>query len=105
MKWKFLLLAGLCLTLASYAQTDTTGKSKPLNDQTDTIHNGNMLIIKDGKEQSNDEDDERNNKHYHYNYKHHSYKPSNISTNWCIVDLGFANFNDKTNYSSASVQQ
>ena len=25
-------------------------------------------------------------------------KPSNLSTNWLIVDLGFTNYNDKTNY-------
>ncbi|MFL5772857.1 MAG: outer membrane beta-barrel protein, partial [Flavisolibacter sp.] len=31
-------------------------------------------------------------------------KPSNLTTNWCIVDLGFANVNDKTNYSSAEAQ-
>ena len=31
-------------------------------------------------------------------------KPSNLSTNWLIVDLGFTNYNDKTNYASASAQ-
>ena len=31
-------------------------------------------------------------------------KPSNISTNWLIVDLGFTNYNDKTNYSGAEAQ-
>jgi hypothetical protein len=33
-----------------------------------------------------------------------NYKPSNLSTNWLIVDLGFANYNDKTNYSGATAQ-
>jgi hypothetical protein len=32
-------------------------------------------------------------------------KNSNIRTNWWIVDLGFANYNDKTNYSSPAAQQ
>jgi hypothetical protein len=31
-------------------------------------------------------------------------KPSNLSTNWLIVDLGFTNYTDHTNYSSASAQ-
>jgi hypothetical protein len=31
--------------------------------------------------------------------------PSNLSTNWLIVDLGFTNFNDNTNYGSASAQK
>lgn len=31
-------------------------------------------------------------------------KPSNVSTNWWIIDLGFSNFNDKTNYSSLATQ-
>jgi len=28
-------------------------------------------------------------------------KKSNVTTNWWIVDLGFANYNDKTNYANA----
>jgi len=28
-------------------------------------------------------------------------KKSNISTNWWIMDLGFANFRDETNYTNA----
>lgn len=32
-------------------------------------------------------------------------KPSNISTNWGILDLGFANYEDNTVYSSAAAQQ
>jgi len=31
-------------------------------------------------------------------------KPSNLSTNWLIVDLGFTNYNDKTDYASATAQ-
>jgi hypothetical protein len=45
MKRKFLLLALLCLSMASWAQTDTTQK----NNEKDTIRVGNMLIVKDGK--------------------------------------------------------
>jgi hypothetical protein len=31
-------------------------------------------------------------------------KPSNLSTNWLIVDLGFTNYTDKTNYAGATAQ-
>ena len=31
-----------------------------------------------------------------------SCKPSNLSTNWLIVDLGFTNYNDKTNYARSN---
>lgn len=31
-------------------------------------------------------------------------KPSNLSTNWLVVDLGFTNYNDKTNYAGAEAQ-
>lgn len=97
MKKEFLLMAGLCLYLSGLAQTDTTGKSNPDN-QGDTIKIGSMIIIKKG-------DAETGNKTEIYIPKHHRYyRPSNVSTNWMIVDLGFANYNDRTNYQSASAQ-
>jgi len=92
MKKQLLILAGLFLSLAGWAQTDTTGKGKT----GDTIRVGSMIIIKQGGETGNDED-------VHI-YKRHYYHPSNISTNWIIIDLGFANYNDRTNYSSAGTQ-
>jgi Outer membrane protein beta-barrel domain len=95
MKKKFLLLASVCLSLAGMAQTDTTAKAN----EGDTIHIGNMIIIKSGKAGSGDGTEVTINRHGHY------YRPSNISTNWLIIDLGFANYNDKTNYASASAQQ
>jgi len=33
-----------------------------------------------------------------------NYKPSKVSTNWGIIDLGFSNFTDNTNYASADAQ-
>jgi hypothetical protein len=95
MKKKFLLLAALFAALASYAQTDTTGKSSTNNNQSDTIHVGNMVIVRNGK---NDNDSVMV---HTYRHHHNYYKPSNISTNWVILDLGFANYNDKTNYPSS----
>jgi hypothetical protein len=96
MKRNFLVLALLCLSLAGWAQTDTTGKTN----QVDTIHIGNMTIIRDGKSNNGDKAEVILNRHHHYYYTNR-----NVSTNWLIVDLGFTNYNDKTNYASASAQQ
>ncbi len=89
MKRIIVLMSGICLALSGFAQTDTTKKS-----ESDTIKIGNMVIIKEGGDDDSDpEVTIRRRKSY--------YKPSNISTNWFIFDLGFANYNDKTNYSAA----
>jgi hypothetical protein len=58
-----------------------------------------MIIVKKGDPFSGDGTE------VHVNRWHHYYKPSNISTNWLILDLGFANVNDNTNYASAGAQQ
>lgn len=81
-------MSGLCLALTGLAQTDTTAPKQP-----DTIKIGNMVIIKKG-------DGSRSDREVHIN-RRKNYKPSNISTNWFIVDLGFANFKDETNYPAA----
>jgi hypothetical protein len=93
MQKKFLLVAALCTALSSQAQTDTTGKSSTGNNQEDTIHVGNMVIVRNG---GNDNDSIVIHTHHH----HHYYKPSNINTNWLIFDIGFENYNDKTAYPS-----
>jgi hypothetical protein len=98
MKRKFLLVAFLCAALASQAQTDTTGKTGATNNQGDTIYIGNMIIIRNGKGAG----DDTIVVHTHH---HFDYRPSNISTNWVIIDLGFTNYDDKTNYLSAAAQQ
>jgi len=88
MKQLILLLAaiGYC-TLAS-AQTDSTSRKK-----SDTIRIGNIIIIKHAKNKNGDDVGltmTRKNKK----------KNPNVSTNWWIVDLGFANYNDNTNYAN-----
>lgn len=88
MKRIFILLSGICLALTGFAQTDSTQKKEG-----DTIKIGNMIIIKEGNG-SSDEVTIRHRKNY--------YKPSNISTNWAILDLGFANYNDRTDYAAAA---
>lgn len=94
MKRNLFLVAGLCMSLAGWAQTDSTKQSG----HEDTIRVGNMIIIRNGKNSSGDGSE------VHLSHRHNNYKPSNVRTNWWIVDIGFANFNDKTNYSSAGAQ-
>jgi hypothetical protein len=94
-----LLTAGICIALSGQAQIDTTGPEKPATPGSDTVHVGNLLIVRDGKGDSS-WNDYGSYHHHHY----HDYHPSNITTTWCIVDLGFTNYNDMTNYSSAATQ-
>ncbi len=87
----FLLVAG-----AGFAQTDSTAKS------TDTVKVGNFIIIKknNGSVSSSEKKENRNNS-YEFKVERRPRKRSNISTNWWIMDLGFANMRDNTNYLSA----
>jgi hypothetical protein len=91
MKTTVLALCALAISFSSLAQNDSTGKDT----KADTIRIGGMVIIK----KSGKDDDKKviiSNRQ--------KKKPSNLSTNWWIVDLGFANFHDQTNYSSAEAQ-
>ena len=99
-----LLAAGLIFTLSGMAQTDTTGTAqKDRTNQTDTIRVGNLLIVRGG---GNREDGDRDTRiRVRRRHNNNNYQPRNISTNWGIVDLGFANFRDRTNYASAGAQQ
>lgn len=91
MKRIFILLSGICFALSGFAQTDTTGTKK----EGDTIKVGNMIIIRKGGDHSSDGD-------VKVHHRKSNYKPSNISTNWGILDIGFANFRDQTNYAAST---
>jgi hypothetical protein len=101
MQRQILLLAGVFLTLSGWAQNDTTGKNTVIIKEGDTVRIGNLIIIKRGKGENDSTGEKEPRLHKHHN----NYRPSNISTNWCIVDLGFANFSDQTDYKSAAAQQ
>jgi hypothetical protein len=92
---RLLSLAGLCLALTSHAQNDTTGKAT----SQDTIRVGNLIIVKNGKF---DKEDSSTVHVYHHRTRRN---PSNLTTNWFLFDIGFANYNDHTNYASAAAQQ
>jgi hypothetical protein len=80
--------------MTSMAQTDSTAKAP----QNDTIRIGGMIIIRKPGERDKEREDNprmRDRKNY---------KPSKVSTNWGIVDIGFSNYTDNTNYASAAAQ-
>jgi hypothetical protein len=83
--------AAFFAVLNTDAQNDSVAKSNVRGN--DTLHVGNMVILRNG---SNDEDTMNIRPRHHRNYH-----PSNITTNWVIVDLGFANYNDMTVYPSS----
>jgi hypothetical protein len=96
MKRIFTLCILLCTTLAGFAQTDSTKQES----KADTIRIGGMIIIrdKDGKNKSVEKDKEPRIS------RRKSDKPSNISTNWWILDIGFSSYTDNTDYASAGAQ-
>jgi len=81
--------------VTGFAQIDST-KAPP-----DTIKVGGMIIIRD--KDSKPEQETGVGPHITYR-KSRGDKPSNISTNWWIVDLGFSNIIDNTNYAGAEAQ-
>ena len=82
--------------MTAAAQTDSTKK-----EEADTIKIGGMVIIKKGGKNGKDGQDGNKNVVISSNRK---YRSSNVRTNWWIVDLGFANYNDETAYGSAAAQ-
>jgi hypothetical protein len=99
MKRIFTLCIAVCTIITGFAQTDTTGKQKPVP-QNDTIRIGGMIII---RKAGNKDTAVANNKEYKMRNRRGD-KPSNLSTNWWIFDFGFSNYSDKTIYASATAQ-
>ena len=99
MKKIILAVTALCLGMTTWAQTDSTSKEKADTikvEKADTIKIGGVIIIrKDGDNDANKKSVIISNK-----------KKANsiISTNWWIVDIGFTNYNDNTDYASAATQ-
>jgi len=92
MKRISLLLAGFAVTLTSLGQEDST------KNESDTIKIGSIIIIKKGgREKDSDNDSVKI-------YKRRTYNPSNLSTNWWIVDVGISQVNDQTDYAQATAQ-
>jgi hypothetical protein len=93
MKKTILILSILFTTATSFAQTDSVKVER----KDDTIRIGGMIILKKGTP-----DDEKKRVTVTVgNHRKHK-ENSNISTSSFIVDLGFANWTDKTNYADAT---
>lgn len=83
-----LAIAMICLNVSAQEDSVKTDLNK------DTIRIGGMIIVKKGK---GDKDKRLSVKIGEDNSKK---KKSNLSTNWWIIDLGFSNYNDKTDYTN-----
>lgn len=96
MKRLVCLLALAWIGNSAFAQKDSTTTN------TDTVKVGNFIIIKKNKGNTPSEDYERSrNNSYELRVERRPRRRSNISTNWWIMDLGFANWRDQTDYASA----
>lgn len=94
---KFTLLMAILLPgLASVAQTDSTATADTSRAKNDTIRVGNILIIKKGGKKDGDEKSTS----ITMGRRNTQKANSTVSTNWFIVDIGFANYDDQTNYSN-----
>ncbi|MBP6023786.1 outer membrane beta-barrel protein [Ferruginibacter sp.] len=82
----FLAAAIICSTATAQTDSTTTKKS-------DTIRIGGIIIVKNGKK---DKDVNITMGRKDKTKK----KNPNVSTNWWIVDVGFNNYTDKTNYAT-----
>lgn len=94
---KQIIMAAACLVVTSFgfAQTDSTAKNA------DTIKVGNFVIIKKKNAGNISDDAEKKRGSLEYSIERRTRRRSNISTNWWIMDLGFANMRDQTDYAAA----
>ncbi|HPH84270.1 MAG TPA: outer membrane beta-barrel protein [Ferruginibacter sp.] len=90
MKRLTLLLATVIFCISASAQTDTTY----LPQKSDTMRIGNIIIIKRGGKGKGSREIKVG------NAENQPKKHSRITTNWGIVDIGFANYSDQTNYAN-----
>ena len=96
MKKVFTILALVFTGLTGFCQQD----SIHLKNSSDTT----ITKKSDGGNDKCSGEDHFHDWHMHMNHWNKNKKPSNISTNWLVVDLGFTNYDDRTNYSGAEAQ-
>lgn len=104
MKKVTLLLATVLLSQFGFAQEDSVKVVIPTDttvpkSSNDTIRIGNILIIKKGKKTSENEGENVNVTMGRHEHRRKS--PSKVSTNWGVLDIGFSNYDDQTNYATA----
>jgi hypothetical protein len=97
---KFTLLMAIVLTgLYSNAQTEVTVVADTTNPvaKSDTIRIGNILIIKKGDKNSPAAERETN---ITMGRREAKKTNSKVSTNWGVIDIGFSNYIDETDYAN-----
>lgn len=94
MKQLNILLAAVFLCITATAQKDTTDTQK----KPDTIRIGNMIIIKKGNKSTETVITSKEDRKANFERR----QAKRISTNWWIVDLGFSNYDDQSNYVTAT---
>ena len=100
MKKTIIAAAFTMAALAGFAQDTTTVTITTSGDSTkssadDTLKIGTMVIVKKGEFPG-----EKN----HIEWNHH-HKNSRLQTSWLLLDLGYSNFSDKTDYSSQETME
>jgi len=91
MKRIFTLCMMTCMAMTGFTQTDTTGKN-------DTIRLGGMIII---RKPGNNSEENNNNREIRIPRRNRE-NTGKVSTNWWIVDLGFSNYTDNSDYGAAA---
>jgi Outer membrane protein beta-barrel domain len=99
MKQLITLLATAIFCTAAMAQAPVADTVKPK--ASDTIRIGNIVIIKKGWISKKNRDNHKDGDITLGRNKTKRKQNANVSTNWWIVDLGFSNYTDKTNYATA----
>ena len=103
MKKVFIILAILCIGAKGFSQQDSSQSKKESHwKKWEQMHKEEM-------EHWEKMDSTEWHGHHPWPMPPHHWgnnhvKPANLSTNWLIIDLGFTNYNDKTNYASATAQ-
>jgi hypothetical protein len=91
MKKLFTLLVPVMFCTTASAQKD----SIPTGKEGDSIRVGNMVIVRSGGKTGSSERDKDSDNRVR-TWRSERRHNSNLSTNWCIIDVGFNNFNNKT---------
>ncbi len=96
MKRHYFLSAFFCaLATITFAQKPSTNDSAEIKKHNDTIRIGSIIIIKKHKKSNSDSSVSVISDNANSNNKH------NRSTNYFVLDIGFANWDDQTNYTNA----
>ena len=97
MKRIYVMIAACLVSTTLLAQTDSTRKDSSKTSQADTIRIGGMVIIKK-------DSPDQNRRQTSVTINKRRTKQSNVSTAQFIIDFGFANWNDQTDYTAPTSQ-